>query len=188
MKRAGPGEVLTTIPGMRLRASTLLLAVAIAAGCSTPAAPERSAAPDRGAIVARVVDGDTVQMRDGARVRLLQVDAPDVGECYHDQATAALKRRLPVGSRVTLRADAGLDDRDRYDRLLRYVVDSEGANMSAALVEAGAAAPYFYRGVRGKHAALLETAAQRAKKDGSGLWGACPRTALDPDRALDATR
>ena len=75
------------------------------------------------ASVAYVVDGDTVDLASGARVRLLQIDTPEVGtgECYSRAAARELRRLLPMGARVGLEADERLDRVDRYGRLLRYV-------------------------------------------------------------------
>ena len=54
--------------------------------------------------------------------------------------------------------------------------------MNLRLVELGAAAPYFYRGTRGIHAGELLAAAREARAARKGLWGACPRTELVPER------
>ena len=171
-----------------IRRSAPVLAALLLAGCSSEALTSRTAIDDRQATVARVVDGDTIELEGGDRVRLLQVDAPDVGECYHDQASAALRRRLPAGTAVTLQADPALDATDRYGRWLRYVVDDQGANMSAYIVGTGSGAPYFYRGERGKHAALLQKRAQAAKSRPVGLWKVCTKTRLDPIRGLESRR
>jgi endonuclease YncB( thermonuclease family) len=80
----------------------------------------RGSAPDRPRryVVARVVDGDTVELGNGETVRLVGIDAPETGECGHDRATDGLAR-LVLGQAVRLlRPD---EDRDRYGRLLRYV-------------------------------------------------------------------
>ena len=58
-------------------------------------------------------------------------------------------------------------------------------NVNVALVRAGAAAPYFFEGDRGRYAARLLAEAVRAKAARRGLWGACARTVLDPYRAVD---
>ena len=52
-----------------------------------------------------VTDGDTVVLRNGQRVRLVQIDTPEVffgSECYGPQASATTKRLLPPGTRVRL--------------------------------------------------------------------------------------
>jgi endonuclease YncB( thermonuclease family) len=137
-------------------------------------------------VVASVYDGDTLPLTDGRRVRLLQIDTPELGsgECYSRAARNALLKLVPIGSRVRLEADARLDNVDRYGRLLRYVHRGP-LNANSALVRGGAAAPYFYGGDLGKYASRLLADAQRAKPAKRGLWGACPGTVLDPFRAVD---
>ncbi len=117
------------------------------------------------AVVASVHDGDTLTLADGRRVRLLQIDTPELGsgECYSRAARTALLRLAPVGARIVLEADGGLDRVDRYGRLLRYVHRS-GTNVNLELVREGAAAPYFYRGERGRYAAKLLAAAGRRRR------------------------
>jgi micrococcal nuclease len=147
---------------------------------TTEAAPQGSRA-----IVARVVDGDTIELEDGRRVRLLQVDAPEPGEneCYSQEATQALRELLPGGTRIRLVTDPALDERDRYDRLLRYVFEGR-RHVNLLLVQRGAASVWFFEGERGMHADRLLRAARNAKDAGRGLWGACPGTELEPGRAI----
>jgi endonuclease YncB( thermonuclease family) len=137
------------------------------------------------AVVASVYDGDTLTLRDGRRVRLLQIDTPELGsgECYSRAARTALLALAPPGKKVVLEADPALDRVDRYGRLLRYV-KRNGVNLNLELTRRGAAAPYFYRGDRGRYAGSLMRSAQNAKAARRGLWRACPRTALDPFRAV----
>ncbi|MER3487420.1 MAG: hypothetical protein C4307_01115, partial [Chloroflexota bacterium] len=100
-------------------------------------------------IVAEVVDGDTILLQSGTRVRLAQIDAPErEGECYGEQARRALEQLAPVGSRVRVETDPALDRLDRYGRLLAYVFKGD-MDVNLELVRRGAAAPYFYRGERG---------------------------------------
>jgi micrococcal nuclease len=133
-------------------------------------------------VVSSIYDGDTLTLAGGQRVRLLQIDTPELGsgECYSRAARTALLNLLPVGSRVVLETDPALDQVDRYGRLLRYLVRS-GLNVNIELVRRGAAAPYFYRGQRGAYAATLLTAAKAARSARRGLWGSCPHTSLDPN-------
>jgi endonuclease YncB( thermonuclease family) len=72
---------------------------------------------------------------------------------------------------------------DRYGRILRYIKRG-GLNLNVELVRRGAAAPYFYGGERGRYASALMAAAVAAKAQKRGLWGACPSTPLDPNRAI----
>jgi endonuclease YncB( thermonuclease family) len=96
------------------------------------------------------------------------------------------KRLLPPGTRVDLAAEPATDRVDQYGRWLRYVVRaSDGLDVNIRLVAVGAAAPYFYRGRRGRYATLLDTLARRARRLHLGLWGACPRTPYQPDANVD---
>lgn len=136
--------------------------------------------------VARVADGDTLTLTSGSRVRLVQIDSPEVGsgECYAKAARRELLRLAPVGSRVVLDADPALDGVDRNDRLLRYVKRGS-LNVNLELVRRGAAAPYFFGGDRGRYASQLMAAAAVARSQRRGLWGASPGTRLDPFRQVD---
>ena len=158
--------------------------VSLAAALAVVVAGAHASASER-AVVASVSDGDTLRLRDGRRVRLVQIDAPELGggECYSRAARTALLALAPPGSAVTLEADPSLDGVDRYGRLLRYVRRGS-ANVNVELVRRGAAAPYFYRGERGRYAGELQRSARAAKAAKRGLWKACPRTVLDPDRAI----
>jgi micrococcal nuclease len=139
-----------------------------------------------GATVDHVYDGDTLTLTSGYRVRLLQIDTPELGsgECYSRAARTALLNLAPVRSRIELEIDPSLDKIDRYGRLLRYIHRGP-LNVNLELVKRGDAAPYFYVGDRGKYAFELLAAARKAKAAKRGLWGACPRTRLDPYRAVD---
>jgi micrococcal nuclease len=137
--------------------------------------------------VARVIDGDTIALADGRRVRLVQIDAPEEedGECYADDATTALERLLPPGTPVRLEADGRLDDVDRYGRLLRYA-HRESLNVNLVLVERGAAGVWFFDGERGRYADELLAAAREARAKRRGLWRACPAARLDPERPISS--
>lgn len=113
----------------------LLLAAAVAAPAIVVAQPEDPTPPLDGetAQVVRVVDGDTirVQLADGTEepVRYIGIDTPELGhddepaEPYAGQAAAA-NAQFVEGQTIMLETD--VSDRDRFDRLLRYVwVDTE---------------------------------------------------------------
>lgn len=123
------------------------------AEASASAAAEAVAAAARGWTVINVVDGDTVDVRhaDGTeeRVRVTGIDTPERGECGFDAATDAMAA-LVLDRDVELPAGAR-DDRDRYDRILRYV-DVDGVDAGLALIEDGLAiARYDSRDGYGRH-------------------------------------
>ena len=133
------------------------------------------------AVVERVGDGDTLDVRGGARVRLVQIDAPELGEqeCYAQESKRELERLAPRGVRIELERDPALDDVDRYGRLLRYV-EIKGMNVNVELVRRGAAAPYFRHGDRGRYADELLDAVGEARVGHRGMWGTC-RVEWDPE-------
>jgi endonuclease YncB( thermonuclease family) len=147
------------------------------------AAPATASAAD-GGIVASVTDGDTLRLTDGRRVRLLQVDTPELGggECYSRAARTQLLQFAGPGTRVRLTTDPRLDRVDRYGRLLAYVTVGR-TNVNVELVRRGAATVYFYRGERGVHASTLLAAGRAAQSARRGLWGACPRAVWNPESA-----
>lgn len=156
----------------------------------SPAPAEPAGSPSREAVapilarVDRVIDGDTIALDTGARVRLVQIDAPEVrgAECHAAEATALLEALIPAGTEVQVETDPALDQVDRYGRTLAYVVKG-GENVNLTLVREGAASVWFYRGARGRYATELLAAAEEAQAAGRGLWGACDAI-LDPLSAL----
>jgi endonuclease YncB( thermonuclease family) len=139
--------------------------------------------------IARIVDGDTVYLTSGAKIRLVQIDTPEVYfgvECWGHQASAETQKLLPPGTLVRLAPELATDRVDRYGRLLRYVIRvRDGLNVNVFLVKHGDAAPYFYRGRVGRHARLLSHVALQARAQHRGLWGACRHTPVDFDRGVD---
>lgn len=103
-------------------------------------------------IVTRVVDGDTVDVRRGStteRVRVIGIDTPERGECGYEPAASALGA-LILNEEVALTPGAR-DDRDRYDRLLRYL-DTGDIDAGLYLIEQGLAiARYDSRDGYGRH-------------------------------------
>ena len=153
-----------------LAAAACVFALSVVAGVSSA----RDSRTFQVATVAYVVDGDTIDLRGGGRVRLVQIDAPEVREreCYARRATGALRALLPPGATVALIPDARLDRVDRYGRLLRYVF-RHGKNLNLALVARGAATVWFFAGERGRYATALLADARKARREHRGLWGAC---------------
>jgi hypothetical protein len=71
-------------------------------------------------VIDHVADGDTVTLRNGQRVRLVQIDTPEVyfgTECYGPQASATTKRLLPPSTRVRLLPDPARELRMRASGL-----------------------------------------------------------------------
>lgn len=142
--------------------------------------------PAQGALkVAKIYDGDTVIMADGMKIRLLQIDAPELAEneCFAKESKTALVNLLAKKGTVTLKADPASASFDRYGRALRYIFVGK-LNVNLEMIKIGAAAPYFYQGEKGIYSAAMLKAAQDAKFYKVGLWKTCPGTQLVPTKAI----
>jgi len=128
------------------------------------------------AIVARVVDGDTIVLRGGERIRYIGMDTPETVkpgtpvQCFA-KAAGHENARLVAGRRVRLRYDA--ERRDRYGRTLAYVYRaSDGLFVNAELVRRGYARQLTIP-PNVAHAPLFGRLAAQARERGRGLWRAC---------------
>jgi endonuclease YncB( thermonuclease family) len=90
-----------------------------------------------------VVDGDTIELSDGRRVRLLGINTPEIGhddgppEPFAEPAKTFLESLASPGTRVKLRLDS--EREDRYGRQLAHVFLRGGVNVQAELLAAGLA-------------------------------------------------
>jgi micrococcal nuclease len=164
------------------RAALVAAVCALAAGCAAAVTGDGERAT-----VERVGDGDSFELQGGDRVRLLQIDAPElgVGECYAEQATRLLRALLRPGGEIGLEADAALDASDRFGRRLRYAF-ADGVNVNVDLVRQGAATPYFFAGEEGRYAGELLDAVDEARAEGRGMWAACGVT-WSPTRQVETS-
>jgi len=92
--------------------------------------------------VSRVIDGDTIVLANGERVRLIGIDTPERGEFGYEEATKYLENLID-GKEVRLKKD--VEDRDHYGRLLRYIYTKDGRFVNKLLVEDCVARPYPYK-------------------------------------------
>ena len=152
-----------------MRASLTALLVV---GSSACAAPEGSACGPTRATVARVIDGDTVELSTGERVRYLLVDTPENTssvECFGPEATT-FNQQLVEGREVRLTYDVACTD--RFDRLLAYV-EVDGRVVNQLLVEQGYACVLHIPPNGEELAPLYEDLETRAVDEGRGLWSVC---------------
>jgi len=117
------------------------------------------------ALVTSVIDGDTVELADGRRVRYLGIDTPESGEYYAEEATARNKE-LVEGKTVELQR--GDRDQDEYGRLLRYVY-VDGVFVNAELIAQGYAKAYIFD-PDDRYSQILVQLEQYAKMKNRGLW------------------
>jgi micrococcal nuclease len=134
------------------------------------------------AVVTRVVDGDTIDVRLGSAVepvRFIGMNAPEVTsqpECYGREAAAFVAQLVPVGSTVRLERD--VTDRDQFGRLLRYIWLPDGRLLNEVVVAEGyAQSPSFPPDTRYQQRILA--AQQAARAANKGLWAACQTSSAD---------
>ncbi len=144
------------------------------------------AGPGEPRLVERAVDGDTLLLEGGERVRLIGVDTPESVdprrpvERYGKRA-AEFTKGLVEGRRVRLESDRGTLARDRYGRTLAYVYLPDGRMLNLELLREGYAVAYTrFPFVR---MAEFRSAEREARARGKGLWSgwsAEPGTASQP--------
>lgn len=129
------------------------------------------------AMVARVIDGDTIEVVFRSRsldVRLIGVDTPETVhpsepvECFGPQASSFTERRLG-GERIRLEFD--LDRIDPYGRTLAYVW-LDGRLFNQVLVSRGFATVSIYE-PNDAYEARLDRAQESARSADRGIWGSC---------------
>ena len=114
--------------------------------------------------VSRIIDGDTLVISGGRRVRLFGIDAPEVGERCSGDATDELRRL--AGSRV--RTEDGPRSVDVYGRRLFYLYQENGDSIDAALIGDGLAVAWTRDG---QHRDALVALEAEARESGTGcIW------------------
>ncbi len=115
--------------------------------------------------VTRVIDGDTIVLSNGERVRYIGVDTPERDEPFYLIARK-FNRDLVEGRQIRIELD--IQERDRYGRLLGYVyVDTLFVN--ATLVRDGMAVVATYP-PNVKYVSLFTSLQKQARSNGLGLW------------------
>ena len=149
---------------------------------STPvpptATPTLTGTPSPLLKVVQVVDGDTfrVDLGGGKRetIRIIGIDAPQLVDpstavqCFSGEA-AARARALLDGKRVRLLIDKTQVDRDKDDRLLRYVEREDGLDVGLELLKGGFAKEYSYY-VSYQRKDQYVTVEADARTASAGLW------------------
>jgi len=153
--------------GARLAAGALLAAGAACGGDAQCGPTE--------AVVARIVDGDTIELASGELVRYLMIDAPetsDGGECFSANAVT-FNTDLVLGKTVALRHD--VECQDRFGRTLAYVTVA-GQEVNSLMIERGYACVLHVPPNGDDRAAEFAARQDAARAARRGLWGACDPT------------
>lgn len=125
------------------------------------------------AVVERVIDGDTIELAGGERVRYLMVNAPETtggkNECFGANAVT-FNTDLVLGKTVQLRHD--VDCEDAFGRTLAYVT-AGGQEVNRLLVERGYACVLHIPPNGDDRAAEFDALEDAARLGKRGVWGAC---------------
>lgn len=113
-------------------------------------------------IVVSVPDGDSLQLKDGRRIRLLGIDAPEKGRCMADEARQKLVE-LALGRHVRLKHTVT----DSYGRMLGIVI-IDGEPLQETLVSSGLARNRSSGS--NPHYQVLKDAGEAAKTAKLGIW------------------
>lgn len=158
--------------GVSMKYNLALIGTIFLVGCSNiPPEFEASFIPEV-ATVHRIIDGDTLEvvLFDGSEetVRIIGIDTPEYGECFFEGATEYL-RKLVLDMPIELQKQPG-DNRDKYERLLRYI-HIDGIDIGLQLITDGYAKNYpWFEHPRVEEYDDAEAGAQQS---GLGLWSEC---------------
>lgn len=120
-------------------------------------------------LVTRVIDGDTIELEDGTRVRLLGIDTPELGQCASQEAADATSK-LVLNKNVRLETDVQLQD--KYGRTLAHVFVN-GKQVNEELVKMGWATTLTIP-PNVKYVDQLLIAQQEAREAKLGIWANDP--------------
>ena len=127
--------------------------------------------------VTSVVDGDTIKVNINGKVetiRLIGIDTPEVVDprkpvqCFGKEASSKAKEVL-TGKKVKLESDLTQGDKDKYNRLLRYVFLEDGASFNKMMILEGYAHEYTYD-LPYKYQKEYKEAEVIARENKKGLW------------------
>lgn len=145
--------------------------------------------------VIKVVDGDTISVSMNGKtetLRLIGINTPETVdprkpvECFGKEASNKAKSLLE-GQNVRLEADSSQGERDKYDRLLRYVFLLDGTLFNKTMIQQGYAYEYTYN-TPYKYQAEFKQTELEARTAKRGLWAdnACPAETV-PSSSVNPT-
>ncbi len=117
------------------------------------------------ATVAQVIDGDTVELADGRRVRYIGINTPERDQPYYAEASA-INEQLVAGKTVQLEQD--VEPVDRYGRTLAYVW-ADGRLVNLEIVRQGFAGAFTVP-PNVRYEEMFRRAQQEARAAERGLW------------------
>jgi len=146
------------MPRVRLLVIVVLLLLPIC-GCTSP--------PDT-ALVTQVIDGDTIVIEGGYRVRYIGIDTPEIHPELEPFGMEALEANQELVEGKIVRLERDVSQTDKYGRLLRYVY-VDGILVNAELVRLGLAEAKAYPPDT-RYQEDLEQLEGEAREAGWGMW------------------
>ena len=146
---------------------------------------------DEYAAVRYVIDGDTVVLADRRKIRLIGIDAPEIGregrrsQALAEPARGALKRLLTGQPRVGLQYDRR--QRDRFGRQLSHLLLRDGTNVQAWLLERGFATALIFP-PNLDYVECYRDAERAARRSNLGLWRLARYKPVDAGRVAGLSR
>jgi len=113
-----------------------------------------------------VIDGDSLMLVNGEEVRLICIDTPEKGREGYLDAKEYLEE-LVFGKMVRLVRD--VSDRDKYERLLRYVYLEDGSFVNEMIVKKGYGTVYRYE-PDVSLCPVIQSAEDYARRHDLGIW------------------
>jgi len=155
-----------------LRSLALLVVASIGSFGAACSDPTSECGPSEG-VVERIVDGDTIELVGGVKIRYLMINTPETtggkNECYGSNAVQ-FNTDLVLGKTVEIKYD--VDCTDRFDRTLAYV-SVGGQEVNSLLIERGYACLLHIAPNGDDRLAEFKALETSAKQANRGLWGAC---------------
>ncbi len=129
--------------------------------------------------VVSIVDGDTIKVSINGKtetIRLIGIDTPETQDprkpvqCYGKEATSRMQHYVQSKS-VRLAADSSQGDKDKYNRLLRYIFLEDGQNVGYQMILDGVAHEYTYNKPY-QYQKQFKAAETMAQQNKAGFWAA----------------
>ena len=122
-------------------------------------------------ICARVIDGDTIVLSNGEKVRLIGVDTPETKHPqkpveYYGKEASAFTKKMVGGKVVKLKYD--VQRRDKYGSLLAYVYLMNGTFLNAEIIKQGYG--HAYTRFPFKYMEEFKQYEKEARENKRGLW------------------
>lgn len=149
----------------RLRLPLIFVIIILVAFAVNSYVSDRALSKLEVSYVTRVIDGDTIVIEGGERVRLLNMDTRERGENCYTEAKQRLEGLILLKN-ITLERDK--ENKDRYDRLLRYVYLSNTL-INLQLVKEGLAIVYIIE-PNTKYQQQFKDAEKTARQEGGCVW------------------